>query len=144
MKKDTTAKLADVEARMRRWHTRLTRASNMLQKLEKQRRRLTLQQQVGVGRPSSKIVGQKSADVGQKLAVETDHISELDLPAFLDRRNPDGIRKAAREMQEKADAQLVDKLKQQRKSKEEADKHKMPLTGRAALDAIRPKRKKAS
>src|SRR5262252_4770239 len=51
MKKDTTAKLAEVETKMRRWHTRLTRATNTLGKLERQRRRLLLQQQLGVGRP---------------------------------------------------------------------------------------------
>ena len=136
MQKDTTAKLADVEAKMRRWHTRLTRASNMLQKLERSRRRLQLQQQVGVGRPKHGNVEKSDHPVGSKKSTQPPAISTddpdlvekvaaaLDIPPFLKREPVD-----------------VDKLKAQRKSKEEADKHKMPLTGRAALDAIRPKRK---
>lgn len=136
--KDTTAKLADVEARMKRWQTRLNRSVNALNKLERQRRRL--QQQIG--RPPNpafvmevplptRTMADRTAD--QKALrqlneavqrMDAEPIENLDIPPFLQREAVD-----------------VDKLKAQRKSKEEADKHKMPLTGRAALDAIKPKRK---
>jgi len=135
MKKDTTAKLADVEARMRRWHTRLTRASNTLQKLDRQRRRLQLQQQVGVGRPKSArepvmTVTAPPNDldvVAEAVKVVTE--SGLDIPTFLQRKD---------------EPQLVEKLKAKRADSVEADKHKMPLTGREALEAVRPKRKKVA
>lgn len=126
-RKDTTALLADCEARMRRWHTRLTRASNMLQKLERQRRRLQLQQHVGVGRPKENPLFTVQVPVPTRTMAERtaeQKAAALDIPPFLKR--------------EAVDAEA---LTAQRKSKEAADKHKMPLTGRAALDAIRPKRK---
>jgi hypothetical protein len=132
MKKDTTAKLADVEARMRRWHTRLTRASNMLQKLDRQRRRLQLQQQVGVGRPQPKMENfAKAAETrfNNDLKRGTKQTAEMPpIPPFLQRSD---------------EPQLVDRLKAKRTAQVEADKHKMPLTGKAALEAVRPKRKKA-
>lgn len=148
MKKDHTTKLAAVEASMARWQTRLTRATNALNKLAKQRRRLLAQTAVSrmTAKPGELTPNQKEALAqAPKVSVETDHISDLDLPAFLDRRNPDGIRKAAREMQEAADAQLVDRLKAQRADQVAADKKKMPLTGRAAMDYLKvtPKKKKA-
>jgi hypothetical protein len=145
---DTKAKLTNVEAKMRRWHSRLTRAANMLAKLERQRRRLTGKPSLPKTKPfdaAEVFTVPVKPDPAPAVSVETDHIAETDLPAFLDRRNPDGIRKAAAEMQAQADAQLVDTLKARRADKTEADKHKMPLTGRAAIDYLKvtPKTKKA-
>lgn len=143
MKKDHSARLAAAEASIIKWQSRLARASNALQKALKQRRRLLAQGAVTAmtAPPGQKTPNQKAAIAAATSGIETDHISETDLPAFLDRRNPDGIRRAAKDMREKADTQLVDKLKAQRAAQVEADKHKMPLTGREALAAIRPKRK---
>lgn len=157
MKRNITLELTKLEGDLRRWNTRLVRAVNAIQKLEQRKRRLLKQTAVArmTAPPGQMTPNQVEAIAGVAQAVddqlgkvaspgvETDHISDLDLPAFLDRRNPDGIRKAAREMQEKADAQLVDKLKAKRASQVEADKHKMPLTGKAAIDYLKvtPKRK---
>lgn len=125
---DTTAKLTKVEASMRRWHTRLTRASNMLQKLERQRRRLL----------STKIVGQKSATVGQKPAAPAIDVDEV-------RRQVDAAIDTTIPPEFKREEKVVDAaaLTAQRKSKEADARKQMPLTGRAALDAVRPKRKRA-
>ena len=120
---DTTAKLADVEAKMRRWHSRLTRASNMIAKLERQRRRLALQQMVGVGapRPKAKPPVNDVTDIpfaemtGADLAKDDDT-----LPSFLNR----------------ADPLIAEKMTAARKAAEEAARHKMPLSGSAAMAAI--------
>ena len=154
MRNDVTAKLAKCETSLKRWHTRLVRASTMVAKLEKQRRRL--QTQMGpvnltdlIGPDKAKpvehvetsmassidvaevqrqlddmigtsITPQKIADVA---AVAHD---KLDIPPFLKRTQAD-----------------VDKLKAERKSKEAAAKKAMPLTGRAALAALKaPPQKK--
>jgi hypothetical protein len=144
-RKDTTAKLADVEAKMRRWHTRLIRASNMLQKLERQRRRLELQQQVGVGRPTNPRAVMMEVPVPTRTMAERTaeqraaRADDLDTPDFLKRKEGDAPFKP--------EPQLVDKLKAQRADKVEADKKKMPLTGRDAekfLASVRPKKKKVA
>lgn len=142
MRKDTTTQLADVEASMRRWQTRLNRAVGALNKLDRKRRRLQTQ----IGKPPTtpfvmevpqptKTLAERSAEqkAAKQEAISTDDpnlvekvAAALDIPTFLKREAVD-----------------VEQLKAKRKSKEEADKHKMPLTGRAALEAVRPKRKKA-
>ncbi len=142
MTKDLNAKLTAVEASLKRWHTRLTRASRMLQKLEKQRRRLATQVayispapgRVKAAEPKPKIVTDSAIPLPEldafflptkpKPLVHHDDLAampsnvkapeNLDLPTFLDRR------------------------------KVKVDKKAMPLTGRAAQEAIRPKRKKAT
>ena len=133
MTQDPKAKLTDIEIRMRRWHTRLTRASNMLQKLEKQRRRL-----VGIvayvtpapGRekpPSAMAAAMKAIDeVLPPKPAEDDKI-----PDFLNR----------------ADPLIAEKMTVARKKAEEEARHKMPLSGRDAMQAIMavpvtPKRKR--
>jgi hypothetical protein len=131
MTTDTTAKLTKVEASMRRWHTRLTRASNMLQKLERQRRRLQAPPRTMAQRTAE----QKADDFvpGQGVTIDVDEVRRqldaaiaTDIPPFL-----------------KRDAADATALTAQRKSKEVDDRKKMPLTGRAALEAIKPKRKRA-
>jgi hypothetical protein len=142
---DTTSKLADCEMRMRRWHTRLTRASNALQKLERQRRRLMLQQHVGVGlpktpkpkptEPSTKPtaaatrpraharIAKLAEDLGPALKEAAE---DAGIPAFLDRRDP----------------LIAEAMTAKRKAAEADARRAMPLNERAALDAIRGKSKK--
>jgi len=136
-------KLAKCETTLKRWHTRLVRASTMVAKLEKQRRRL--QAQMGpvnltdlIGPPlSAKDVGADQetakptidvAEVTRQVDAAIDATPSLDIPPFLKRTQAD-----------------VDKLKAQRKSKEAAAKKAMPLTGRAALAAIKapPQKRRA-
>jgi hypothetical protein len=115
----------------------------MLQKLERQRRRLQLQQHVGVGRPKenprfnvevpvpTRTLAERTAEQKAISTTDYDKIEEkvaaaLDIPPFLKREPVD-----------------VGALTAQRKSKEADARKQMPLTGRAALEAIKPKRKKA-
>jgi hypothetical protein len=130
---DTTAKLADCETRMRRWHTRLTRASNMLQKLERQRRRLLLQQHVGVGQPKPakpKAAGRPRAsvalaDLGKPVLATAikEAAEDLAIPPFLDRKDP----------------LIAERMTAARKAAEAEARSRMPLNERAALDLIRGK-----
>lgn len=113
MKKDTTAKLAHVEAAMRRWHTRLTRASNMLQKLERQRRRLQLQQQVGVGRPKETTPKASSIDVDE-VRRQVDAAIDAPIPAFL---KCDPNAEALKKMNERIEKRAADRSKKPAKEK---------------------------
>lgn len=132
--KDTTAKLAHVEASMRRWHTRLTRASNMLQKLERQRRRLALQQMVWVGAPRPKkaeppVIATDDPDLVEKVEVALNAARQEDpfaIPPELNR----------------ADPFIAEKMTAARKKAEAAARKAMPLTGRAASDYIKAPRKR--
>lgn len=115
---DATAKLAQCEASLRRWHSRLTRASNMLQKLERQRRRLA-------GTIANCPVPKLGAAVAAVKA--TAPPDELAIPPFLDRKDP----------------LVAERMTAARKAAEAEARKRMPLTGRAALDAIKGKRNKA-
>jgi hypothetical protein len=137
--------LASIETKMRRWHTRLTRASNMLQKLERQRRRLMLQQHVGVGlpktpkpkptEPSTKPTAAATrprahariANLAEDLGPALKEAAEdAGIPAFLDRSNP----------------VIAEAMTAKRKAAEAEARKRMPLNERAALDLIRGKGKK--
>ncbi len=109
-RKDVTAKLATCEAGLRRWHSRLVRASNAIAKLEKQRRRLQAQLVTPVAAKPP------AATPEAKPGTPAVH---LDIPAAF-KRDPE--------------PQLVDKLKAKRPP---VDKTKMPLSGKAAMDAIK-------
>jgi hypothetical protein len=134
-------KLTDVDTKMRRWQTRLTRATNMLNKLSKQRRRLAIQ----LGQPVAKAdpVIEAKAELVQTVY---DRLGEIASPPAITTSDPDLVEKVAAALdippflkRTQADA---DKMKAERMAK--VDKSKMPLTGKAALDAIRPKRKAAA
>ena len=125
---NTTKKLAACEAGLKRWHTRLTRASNMVTKLERQRRRLqapprTLAQRTAEQKADGIVPGQGRVEIdGDEVRRQLDAAIDTTIPPEFKRVD-------------------VDALKAQRKSKDAPDKTKMPLTGRAALDAARPKRR---
>jgi hypothetical protein len=112
-------KLADVETKLHRWHTRLTRASNMVTKLEKQRRRLLLKPVAVAPKPK--------AEPAKTTPVVDTNAADLGIPPFLDRKDP----------------LIAESMTAARKAAEAEARKRMPLTGRAALDAIRGTRKKA-
>lgn len=120
---DITAKLKACEASLKRWHTRLGRASRMVTKLEKQRRRL--QSQIGpVGLTDLALAPPKPEPKPVPVPVP--------LAADIDTTIPAAFRRSVD----------VDKLKAERLKREAADKKKMPLTGKAAIDYVKVKRKK--
>ena len=129
--KNATEKLAACEASLKRWHTRLTRASNMVTKLEKQRRRL-----MPVRTLADRTAEQKRDRAMPPFAQVT--AATIDVAEV--RRQLDAAIDTTIPQEFKRDVD-VDALKAQRKSKEAPDKTKMPLTGRAAMAAIRQKRK---
>jgi hypothetical protein len=120
-------KLADVETNLRRWHRRLTAAVNKITRLERQRRRLS----VAPPPPPSARAKPITATVPTKLEPVTPiKADELEIPAFCNR----------------ADPVIAERMTAARKAAEADERRKMPLTGRAALAAIRapaPKRKAA-
>jgi hypothetical protein len=133
----TPKRLAACEASLKRWHSRLTRASNMVAKLEKKRRRLALiNLRVEQAEKTKHIPPPPplpAETVAELKAVNAELQSGLAIPAFLNR----------------ADPLIAEKMTAARKKAEEAARHKMPLTGRAAIDAImavpvKPKRKRVS
>lgn len=117
MKQDHSAKLAKVEAAMSRWQSRLTRATNALNKLAKQRRRLL----------ANKVIADMTAPPGEPTPIQKRLIEEakapkvdLELPAFLDRGKP----------------AVAEEMTRARKAAEAAERSKMPLTGKAAMRYI--------
>jgi len=118
---DNTKKLAACEASLKRWHSRLTRAVNAINGLQKQRRRLLAPRPLSVRNEPPRLAECERVMTGE----------DVTIPAFLNR----------------ADPLIAEKMTAARKKAEEAARHKMPLTGRAAIDAImavpvKPKRKR--
>jgi hypothetical protein len=133
-------KLTDVDTKMRRWQTRLTRATNMLNKLSKQRRRLAVQ----LGQPVANPVIEAKAELVQTVY---DRLGEIASPS----KDYDAIEDKAKTIVEDRPAFLdrtipavAEEMTKARKAAEAKARSAMPLTGKAALDAIRPKRKAAA
>jgi len=117
-----TEKLDDVELKLKRWHTRLKRASTEINKLTKRRRSLMVAAAQAIHPmklPEPTII---------KPVVISPDVVALDttIPDFLNRANP----------------VIAEEMTRKRKEAEAEARRQMPLTGRAALEAIKPKRKK--
>jgi hypothetical protein len=130
MKKDVTAKLAACEASLKRWQTRLKRAVSKVNELDRQRRRL--QGQMGPVNLHELIGPPKKPPASDVTDISFAEMTGADLrkddtaiPAFLNR----------------ADPLIAEKMTAARKKAEAAARSAMPLTGKAALEAIRPKRR---
>lgn len=149
----TDQKLADIDNRLKRWRPRLTRASREVAKLLRQRERVmktkvneavpraaeTMAERLHQAEPSIPLEqAVRMADGYDKIEKAAAALVEtpLDIPDFLQR----GQAAQAAVNQVIADhnnKQLVETLKERRAKKTEDDKHKMPLTGRAAMDHIK-------
>jgi hypothetical protein len=134
--KHQESKLDRNAAAIKRWRTRLKRAMSMLEKLEKQRRRLEKPRLIPVG-VHAKIVDETVMATLQAAPVVTTPTpaDDLGIPSFL-RRNPDPVVEAI-----KAEQAETKKLKakgriEKMKAKKRGDLKKMPLSGKAALDLI--------
>src|SRR5262245_1588736 len=112
----TNAKLAECETKLRRWHSRLARAANMVGKLERQRRRLSL------GTPPAAPAKAKKATAPAEVTAPKAAVAVADgIPDFLDRSDP----------------LIAERMTAARKAAEANERKKMPLTGRAALDYVK-------
>lgn len=139
-------------AALKRWRSRLSRAIRMVEKLERQRKRLemkprTLSQaeivQAIIAKPTRP---RAHADIGnpstllpaiQEAIADQLPKDDLAIPAFLQRKklDPEAEQvKAEQDATKKAKARgRIEKMK----AKQRGDLKKMPLSGKAALAAIR-------
>jgi len=132
-----------LDASIARWKTRLKRAVNMIDKLEKQRKRMTL-----LPKPRAKLAATVKPEplavtILKEMAapvpapVKAAEIDD-DIPAFLRRQSSpspeaEQIRAEQAATKKKKAAGRIAKMK----AKQSGETKRMPLTGRAALEAIR-------
>ena len=136
MQKNAATKLASCESSIKRWHTRLVRATNALTKLNGQRRRLLATNTTPPKAPTAATPAPKpdqpapAADVVMQ-AVEAIEDAGLKIPAFLKRRDVVGV--------------VAEQMTKTRKATETEARKKMPLTGRAAIEVAtgKPTRRRA-
>jgi hypothetical protein len=132
----TMSKLEQNAAATKRWRTRLKRAMTMLDKLEKQRRRLVAKADlaiapVGATKPKPSITEAYHQAIAAPAEIDTA------IPSFLQRGKPDAAGEAiAKEIADRAKAKTAGRIAKM-KAKKSGETTRMPLTGRAALAAIR-------
>lgn len=130
-------------AAIKRWRTRLKRAMTMLDKLERQRRRIEkatfrLAKEKGESYPIAMTLS-RLPDVTVVEVVKDPPVAEIDtsIPAFLARKKLDPVAQQIEQEQQdtkrKKSAGRIAKMK----AKQSGATRKMPLTGKAALEAIR-------
>jgi hypothetical protein len=132
-----------LDASIGRWKTRLKRAITMIDKLERQRKRLAK----AVASPPATAVRPEPAPVVVKVTshpvANPDNVKLTfepvtdEIPAFLRRQSPDPVAEQIRteiaETKRKKAAGRIAKMK----AKKSGETKRMPLTGKAALAAIR-------
>jgi hypothetical protein len=126
---------------LKRWRTRLKRALTAIDKLERQRKRLETRARndlaiapVGSKPPAPKPLPVESLLDGlDKLAPADD----LAIPTFLQRRKLDPVAEQIKSEQEETKRKKAQGRIAKMKAKARGDLKKMPLTGKAALEAIR-------
>ena len=125
--------LEQVEASISRWQSRLRRAANALAKLEKQRKRLA-------AKPAKT---EPLAVTIMKEIIEPPAppkpVGEIDtsIPAFLQRKKPDPVAEQIVAEQKDLKRRKAQGRIATMKAKKSGETRKMPLTGNAALAAIR-------
>lgn len=141
------AKLEKVKSAIRRWQSKAKYAMTKLDKLAKQQRHL--EKKLSASKPKPRSVPLASSEVEsvatnvaagspdcvpvtsdydavEKAAAELVTKKDKDIPSFLDRSDP----------------LIAERMTAARKKAEEADRHKMPLTGRAAEAYLKQSQKK--
>lgn len=129
--------LKDLDDRRRRWMTRLTRAHNAIRQLDQKRLRL-LKKQAEPEAPKPEL---STAIVAAPPQVETDDMNEAQLEKFV--AGGMAAQKAVDELTIPKELRVtadVERLRAERRQKEAAERKKMPLTGKAAMAAIRQKK----
>ena len=146
--------IESLDASLARWKTRLKRAVTMIDKLEKQRKRMAKAATKPKTLPAgvhAKIVDttvmQMAApdptpvkgDLGNLSTVDKLKAAEIDtgIPAFLRRKEPDPVTEQIKAEQAETKKKKAQGRIAKMKAKQSGETKKMPLTGRAALDAIR-------
>jgi hypothetical protein len=130
-----------VSAAISRWQTRLRRAVTMIEKLEKQRKRIekaAARKPLPVRfepKPALSEIEIAALCGGERAAAR---LAEIDtsIPAFLERKALDPVAEQIKAEQEATKRAKARGRIERMKAKQRGDLKKMPLTGRAALDAI--------
>lgn len=142
-------KLADIDhvnAAIKRWQSRLQRAMTMLRKFENQRKRIEAaakkptrpRAHASIGDPSTLGVAIQESIKDQGIAAKT-AVIDTEIPAFL-RREKATLDPAATEILKEQEETKRKKARgriEKMKAKQRGDLKKMPLSGKAALEAIR-------
>jgi hypothetical protein len=149
--------LAEIDAAIARWTTKLTRASNTLAKLRLQRMRAKQKAAKAESIPASTLVAavkqvkriREAAVVETGDALHQEHMRDID--KTIDTAIPDFLQ-VGKAAQKAVDEIVAEQIKTQQaeikkrkaagriakmKAKQRGDLKKMPLTGKAALAAIR-------
>jgi hypothetical protein len=131
----TTNKLEQNAAATKRWRTRLKRAMTMLDKLEKQRRRLVAKADLAIAPVGA--TKPKSITEAYHQAIAAPAEIDTAIPSFLQRRPLDPVAEEIKaeqtDIKKKKAAGRIAKMK----AKQSGATKAMPLTGKAALAAIR-------
>jgi hypothetical protein len=135
MKKQT---LEHNAAAIKRWRSRLKRAMSMLDKLEKQRKRLEARRDLAIAPPTA-TAPKKPEPLALTIMREFAAPVEIDtgIPAFLARKKLDPVAEEIVAEQAAVKKQKARGRIATMKAKQRGDLKKMPLTGKAALAAIR-------
>jgi hypothetical protein len=127
-----------LDASITRWKSRLRRAMTAIDKLEKQRKRLIAREALAVAPPLAKaVVKPQPASPVAPPPAPVIPVSD-DIPAFLRHQSEpspiaDQIRQEQAETKKKKATGRIAKMK----AKQSGETKRMPLSGKAALDAIR-------
>jgi hypothetical protein len=146
----TKKTIEQIETSLTRWKTRLRRAMTMIDKLEKQRKRLVKATTVRASVPAHPTVDSETTLGALPPPVEVcdppgttqlkpvPAIVEVDtsIPSFL-RRTPDPVAEQIKAEQAETKRKKAAGRIATMKAKKAGETRKMPLTGRAALAAIR-------
>jgi hypothetical protein len=140
--KTQASKLEINAAALKRWQTRLKRALTMLDKLDRQKKRL---EKAKLERPRGSVdLANFSETFGPAIRESFEDARtkkkqpepDLAIPSYL-RRTPDpAVEQLKREQEETKKAKAKGRIEKM-KAKQRGDLAKMPLSGKAALDAIR-------
>ena len=132
MKKPT---IETVEASIARWQTRLRRAVRAIEKLEKQKKRLAKT----AGRASLPVYPTVHSEPTLGALPPPPPKGEIDtsIPKFLERKKLDPAAQQIADEQAELKRRKAQGRTAKMKAKKSGELSKMPLTGRAALDAIR-------
>lgn len=150
--------LAHVEASLARWKTRLKRAMTAIGKLEKQRKRLVkaaaspprklpapVADQIAGYHPDQSdaerikrgALVDKPAENSAQVAPVEKQPDDLGIPAFLQRKKLDPVAAEIKAEQDETKRKKAQGRIAKMKAKKSGETRKMPLTGKAALAAIR-------
>jgi hypothetical protein len=133
--------LKRIEEAIVRWQTRLRRAANTLGKLEKQRKRAekaALKPPPESKRPTAMVrVTSEPVANPNNVRLKFKSVDDLAIPTFLQRKQLDPVAAEIKAEQEETKRKKAQGRIAKLKAKKSGATKAMPLTGKAALDAIR-------